>query len=888
MNAPDKIMTDAPKAIFLKDYRAPDYLINTVDLHFDLFEDYARVTSNLTMRRNPDSASDDLPLVLLGERLKLISVKLDGNVLPAEAYQIGTENLSIASVPQAFALEIVTEIKPQENKALEGLYKSGGHFCTQCEAQGFRKITYFLDRPDVMAQYTTTIVADESYPVLLSNGNLVEHGKLDNGRHWAKWVDPFKKPSYLFALVAGDLACLEDKFVTSSGREVALSIYVEQHNLDKTEHAMHSLQASMAWDEKVFGLEYDLDIYMIVAVDDFNMGAMENKGLNLFNSKYVLAKPETATDADFDGIESVIGHEYFHNWTGNRVTCRDWFQLSLKEGLTVFRDQEFSADMSSRAVKRINDVRTLRTGQFPEDAGPMAHAVRPDSYIEIGNFYTSTIYNKGAEVIRMMHTLLGTDGFRKGMDLYFARHDGQAVTTDDFVKAMEDANQRDLLQFRRWYVQAGTPELEANGDYDAAGQVYTLTIEQTCPATPGQPDKAPFHIPVAMGLIDPQGNDMPLQLEGERVVTGTAATTRVLELREAVQVFRFVNVFRQPLPSLLRGFSAPVKLHSDTSREALAFLLAHDSDAFNRWEAGQRLAADIILGLVSSLRDGKAMVLDDAFVAAIAKTLESNLDPALAAQVLTLPSELYLAELMPVVDVEGIHLAREFVRKTLAQRLKQEFVAAYLVNTVFGPYRFDSEDVAKRSLKNLALSYLMTLDDPASRTLCMQQFESADNMTDSLTALYALANTDCAERAPAIAAFYEKWRHDPLVLDKWFGLQAISQLPGTLAEVEALIQHPAFEIKNPNKVYSLIGAFCRSNPYRFHDASGKGYLFLADKVLQIDAFNPSVAARMLGAMTRWRKFDEQRQALMKAQLERIVAHPGLSKDAYEVASKSLA
>ena len=885
MNAPDKILTDAPKAILLKDYRAPDYLINTVDLHFDLFEDYARVTSRLTMHSNHDRTQGGQPLVLRGERLALVSVKLNDQVLSAGAYQVDAESLTIADVPDSFTLEIVTDIKPQENKALEGLYKSGGHFCTQCEAEGFRKITYFLDRPDVMAQYSTTIVADAKYPVLLSNGNLVEHGKLEGGRHWAKWVDPFKKPSYLFALVAGDLAHLEDRFVTASGREVVLRIYVEQHNLDKTEHAMHSLKASMAWDEKVFGLEYDLDIYMIVAVDDFNMGAMENKGLNLFNSKYVLAKPETATDADFDGIESVIGHEYFHNWTGNRVTCRDWFQLSLKEGLTVFRDQEFSADMASRAVKRISDVRTLRTVQFPEDGGPMAHAVRPDSYIEIGNFYTSTIYNKGAEVIRMMHTLLGADGFRKGMDLYFARHDGQAVTTDDFVKAMEDANQRDLVQFRRWYVQAGTPELEASGHYDAAAQVYTLTIKQTCPATPGQPEKSPFHIPVAMGLIDPQGNDMPLQLEGEAAAAGTS---RVLELREAEQSFRFVHVAQKPLPSLLRGFSAPVKLHSNTSREELAFMLGHDSDAFNRWEAGQRLAADIILGLVADLRDGKEMVLDDAFVAAISKTLESNLDPALVAQVLTLPGELYLAELMPVVDVEGIHLAREFVRKTLAERLRQAFVAAYLVNTVFGPYRFDSEDVAKRSLKNLSLSYLMALDDPASIALCMQQFEGADNMTDSITALYALANTDCAERAPAIAAFYDKWQHDTLVLDKWFGLQATSQLPGTLAEVEALIQHPAFEIKNPNKVYSLIGAFCRSNPYRFHDASGNGYLFLADKVLQIDAFNPSVAARMLGAMTRWRKFDEKRQALMKAQLERIVAHPGLSKDAYEVASKSLA
>ena len=885
MNAPDKVISDAPKAIFLKDYTAPHYLIDTVDLHFDLHDDYARITSRLSMHSNHEHAQQNQPLILQGERLKLISVKLNDQLLTAGQYQLTEDSLTILDVPAGFTLEIVTEVKPQENKALEGLYKSGGHFCTQCEAEGFRKITYFLDRPDVMARYTTTIVADKKYPQLLSNGNLVEQGELEGGRHWAKWVDPFKKPSYLFALVAGDLAHLHDTFITRSGRSVDLRIYVEQHNLDKTAHAMHSLKQSMRWDEDTFGLEYDLDIYMIVAVDDFNMGAMENKGLNLFNSKYVLAKPETATDADFDGIESVIGHEYFHNWTGNRVTCRDWFQLSLKEGLTVFRDQEFSADMASRAVKRINDVRSLRTVQFPEDGGPMAHAVGPGSYIEIGNFYTSTIYNKGAEVIRMMHTLLGKDGFRRGMDLYFERHDGQAVTTDDFVKAMEDANQRDLTQFRRWYTQAGTPEISAAGVYDAATQSYTLTLTQSCPATPGQPHKAPFHLPIAMGLLDAQGADMPLQLEGEQQ---PAATTRVLELREAEQQFRFINVTQPPLPSLLRGFSAPVKLHAHTSQAELAFLLGHDSDAFNRWEAGQRLAGEIILGLVAAYRDGQAMTLDDSFVQAIAKALHSKLDPAVVAQLLTLPSELYLAEAMTTVDVEGIHLAREFVRKTLAQRLKADFEQAYQANSVTGTYRFDAQNVARRSLKNLALSYLMTLNEAVSRSLCMQQFNSADNMTDSIAALAALSNQDCTERTPALAAFYDKWRHDPLVLDKWFGLQAMSQLPGTLAEVQALVQHPAFEIKNPNKVYSLIGAYTRSNPIRFHDVSGAGYAFLADQVLHIDTFNPSVAARMLGALSRWRKFDATRQALMQAQLQRIIAQPGLSKDAYEVVSKSLA
>jgi aminopeptidase N len=875
-----------PEATFLKDYRAPDYLVDTVDLHFDLYEDAARVTALLSLRSNHDRSAGARPLVLDGEGLELLSLKLDGALLAPGAYIVDAEKLTIAAVPEAFTLEIATAIKPQENKALEGLYKSGGHFCTQCEAEGFRRITYSLDRPDAMARYTTTIAADRAkYPVLLSNGNLVAQGELEGGRHWVQWEDPFKKPCYLFALVAGDLACLEDAFVTRSGRRVALRIYVERHNLDKTGHAMQSLKKAMRWDEETFGLEYDLDIYMIVAVDDFNMGAMENKGLNLFNSKYVLAKPETATDADFDGIESVIAHEYFHNWTGNRVTCRDWFQLSLKEGLTVFRDQEFSADMASRAVKRINDVRSLRTIQFPEDAGPMAHPVRPDSYIEIGNFYTSTIYNKGAEVIHMQHTLLGRDGFRRGMDLYFARHDGGAVTTDDFVQAMEDANGRDLTQFRRWYTQAGTPEIAASGAYDAASRSYTLTLRQSCPATPGQPLKEPFHIPVAMGLLDREGRELPLQLEGEAAPAGTS---RVLELHEAEQSFRFVNVKEAPLPSLLRGFSAPVKLRADTSRQELAFQLAHDSDPFNRWEAGQRLAAEIILELVAAHRRGAALAGDDAFVQAIGKTLASQLDPALVAQVLTLPSELYLAELMDVVDVDGIHLAREFVRKTLAERLRAAFDATYRADTIAGPYRFDAESVGRRSLKNLSLNYLMVAGDPASRALCAAQFETADNMTDSIAALYSLANADCPDRAPALAAFHDNWRHDTLVLDKWFALQATSQLPGTLAEVQALTQHPAFEIKNPNKVYALIGSFCRANPVRFHDASGAGYVFLADRVLEIDAFNPSVAARMLGAISRWRKFDTARQALMQAQLERIVAHPGLSKDAYEVAAKSLA
>ncbi|MDR3391763.1 MAG: aminopeptidase N [Sulfuriferula sp.] len=869
----------------LADYRPTDYLIDSVHLDISLNPIATRVISRLALRPNPDGIAG-APLVLDGGDLKPFRVQLDNEALIFS--EVATsERLTIANPPaRPFTLEVETLLDPSANTRLEGLYRSGSAYCTQCEAEGFRRITYYLDRPDVMSVFTVRIEADErEAPVLLSNGNPVESGETGNGRHYAIWHDPHPKPSYLFALVGGDLGSIEDEFTTASGRKVKLAIHVEKGKEHRAHYAMESLIHAMRWDEFVYGREYDLDVFNIVAVPDFNMGAMENKGLNIFNDKYILAVQETATDNDYAGIETVVAHEYFHNWTGNRITCRDWFQLSLKEGLTVFRDQEFSANMASRAVKRINDVRSLRTVQFPEDGGPMAHSVRPDSYIEIGNFYTSTIYNKGAEVIRMMHTLLGADGFRKGMDLYFERHDGQAVTTDDFVKAMEDANRRDLVQFRRWYTQAGTPQITATGTYDQAAQTYTLTLSQSCPATPEQAHKLPFHLPVAMGLLDAQGADMPLQLDGESTPAGT---TRVLELREPEQEFRFVNVAQPPLPSLLRGFSAPVKLYADTTREQLAFLLAHDSDAFNRWEAGQRLAGEIILGLVADYRSGKDLHLDDAFVQALAKALGSDLDPALLAQLLTLPSELYLAEAMGVVDVDGIHLAREFVRKTLAERLRDAFETVYRANATGSTYHFDSIHVAKRSLKNLALGYLMTLNDAMARKLCLQQFEHADNMTDSIAALATLANTDCTERTPALAAFYAKWQHDPLVLDKWFALQATSQLPDTLAEVQALTQHPAFEIRNPNKVYSLIGAYARSNPVRFHDISGAGYRFLADKVLQIDVFNPSVAARMLGALSRWRKYDNQRQALMQAELQRILAQPGLSKDAYEVASKSLA
>ncbi|HRE55761.1 MAG TPA: aminopeptidase N, partial [Candidatus Competibacter sp.] len=698
-----------PKTTYLRDYTPPAYRIATVDLRFELEEDGATVHARLRIVR-ADATPAGTPLVLDGQQLELLSLALDGVSLPVDRYRVDADRLTLLDPPEAFDLAAITRIRPRDNAALEGLYQSSGNFCTQCEAEGFRKITYFLDRPDVMAVFTTTLVADRvRYPVLLSNGNRTGGGDLDGGRHWATWHDPFPKPCYLFALVAGQLDVVEDRFITRSGREVDLRIYVEPRNLDQCQHAMESLKQAMAWDEQRFGLEYDLDLYQIVAVGDFNMGAMENKGLNIFNTKYVLAKPETATDADYQGILGVIGHEYFHNWTGNRVTCRDWFQLSLKEGLTVFRDQEFSADLGSRGVERIEDVRILRGSQFPQDAGPMAHPIRPESYIEINNFYTVTVYNKGAEVVRMIQTLLGREGFRRGMGLYFQRHDGQAVTCDDFVAAMADANGADLTQFKRWYHQAGTPELTVSDAYDPVSRRYTLTVRQYCPPTPGQPDKEPFHIPLALGLLDAEGRDLPLRLEGE---AAPGATQRVLELREPEQLFHFIDVPARPVPSLLRGFSAPVKLISEESEADLRFRLAHDRDDFNRWDAGHTLALRTILGLVEDRRLNREPRLPESFSAAFERALQSDVDPALLAQVLSLPSESYLAEHMAVVDVDGIHAAHTLVRRTLAHRLRSRFLQRYeaLRDRTSGGYRNDAAAMSARALKNVCLDYLMRLD----------------------------------------------------------------------------------------------------------------------------------------------------------------------------------
>ena len=871
-----------PHPIRLEDYRPPAFLIDRISLDFELREQHSRVRSRLEIRRNPAAEGGQNNLELQGEELEMISLSLDGVELSQDCYALDDQGLTLTQVPKQFILESEVLIRPQMNTALEGLYKSGGIFCTQCEAEGFRKITWFLDRPDVMSTFTTSITADKSrYPVLLSNGNRVKNETLPDGRHRVVWEDPFPKPCYLFALVAGDLRRIEDQYVTKSGRAVALHIYVEQENIDKCDHAMRSLIKAMQWDEAHYGREYDLDIYMIVAVNDFNMGAMENKGLNVFNSKYVLARPDTATDEDFQGIEGVIAHEYFHNWTGNRITCRDWFQLSLKEGLTVFRDQSFSADMGSPEIKRIEDVSRLRAHQFVEDAGPMAHPVRPDSYIEINNFYTLTVYEKGAELVRMQQNLLGTEGFRAGMDLYFERHDGQAVTTDDFVQCMEDASGKDLQQFRLWYSQAGTPELRVEGAYDENDHSYTLTIEQHTPATPGQKDKASLHIPLAMGLLDESGRDLPLQLEGE---AEPVKSGRVLELHKQQAHFRFIDLPCRPVPSLLRGFSAPVKLSYGYRDEELMFLMAHDSDGFNRWDAAQRLAQQLLLQQVQR----PETPTPKGFIGAFGKALnDQTVDNALLAEILKLPSEVYLGEQMEQIDVEAIHRARESLLTTLVTELREDFMTRYQALSEQGEYRIEAEDIARRKLKNLCLGYLMQQCESEILQLCINQYRADHNMTDKLAALRLIADTSTPERDELLEDFYQRWRDDPLVVDKWFSVQAISKQPDTLPRVNMLAEHRAFSLTNPNRVRSLISVFS-TNQVRFHDASGEGYRFLTDKVVELDAINPQIAARLARVLVSWRRYDAQRQHMMKAQLERILAVEKISRDLYEIASKSLA
>ncbi len=901
------MLTPTPKTIHLRDYTPPAFLISSVGLDVEIRDDDALVKATLAVSRNPQAAASRAPLELDGDELELLSVAVDGRPIDNTAYTLDAERMTIPGVPDRFTLETVVRIVPKQNSKLMGLFASKDGFFSQCEAEGFRRITFFPDRPDVMARYTTTIHADRAeYPWLLSNGNLVAHGdehhltpalsptgsgaggkvQRKGQRHWAKWVDPFPKPSYLFAMVAARLDRMEDDFVTRSGRKVKLFVFVEPGKLDQCKFAMAALKRAMKWDEEVFGLELDLDQYMIVAVGDFNMGAMENKGLNIFNTKYVLARADTATDNDFMSLDRVVAHEYFHNWTGNRVTCRDWFQLSLKEGLTVFRDQEYGADTYSRPVQRIQEVRGLRGAQFPEDAGPMAHPVRPASYIEISNFYTATVYQKGAEVVRMIHTLIGAANFRKGMDLYFQRHDGSAVRTEEFVQVMQDASGLDLTQFKRWYEQAGTPILEVRGNYDAVAGRYTLTVKQSCPPTPGQEEKLPFHVPLAVGLVGPDGHDIPLQLDGEKRAAGT---TRVLSVKRAEEEFEFLNVARQPVPSLLRGFSAPVNLRFEYSDADLTHLMAHDSDAFNRWEAGQRLALNLLLRGIASYRARHVPAFPETFVKAFSRVLaDAAQDPAFAAEALGLPSEGYVAEQVEEADPDSIHAVRVELRKHLATALKGELLAAYQAFAAPGPYNPDAKAAGQRSLRNLCLSYLMELDDVAVRTLCVNQFDSADNMTDSMAALNALANTDCPERFGALERFYAKWKDESLVMDKWFSVQATSRLPDTLAAVKRLMSHPAFNLKNPNKVRAVIGSFCHGNHVRFHAADGSGYAFAADQVIALDPLNPQVAARLARSFDRWRKFDTIHQTHAQAALERIRDSAGLSKDSTEVVTKALA
>ena len=894
---------DEANEVRLDDYAPPPFLVDAVDLDFDLARAECLVTSTLAVRRARDTPPGT-PLVLDGTELELVAAELDGRtlaanelgheggrlVIPASLIEGARGAAASDCVPRAsFALTVRTRIFPADNLTLKGLYESNGILCTQCEAEDFRRITFFPDRPDVLARYTTTVRASrDEFPILLSNGNPVERGDLGDGRHFVKWEDPFPKPSYLFALVAGDLACLEDAFTTVSGRAVALRIYSEPHNIERCGHAMESLKKAMRWDEQVYGLEYDLDLYMVVAVDHFNMGAMENKGLNVFNTRYVIADPETATDADFAHVEMVIAHEYFHNWTGNRVTCRDWFQLSLKEGLTVFREQQFSADMGSRAVKRIRDARLIRDLQFKEDGGPDAHPVRPGTYKEINNFYTLTIYHKGAELIRMMHTLLGAEGFRRGMDLYLERHDGSAATTDDFVSAMEDAGGVELGRFRRWYEQAGTPVLHLEDDYDAARRTLRLRVRQELrPSADGSP-KEPVHLPLAVGLVGRDGR----VLRPERSPGGpaTADGTMVLDVRNRDDTFVLEGIEEPPIVSVLRGFSAPVKIEMERSDDDLLILLAHDPEPFARWDAGQTLALarlDRLIGAGAVLPAGR-VAADPAFVGAMRAVLrDPGIDGAFAAEILTLPSEGYLADRTDRIDVDAVHRARTGLRRALGEALGPDLVAVRERLRTTDPYRFDAAGAARRALANVCLGYLAATETAAARHECLQQFECADNMSDTMAALGCLADIDCEERDRALAGFEARWGDNPLAMDKWLAVQATSSLPGALDRVATLLDHPAFDGANPNRFRALVQSFCERNPVRFHAADGAGYRFWEERMREVDPRNPEVAARLAGVMAQWRRHDDSRRDRMEAAMRAVLAMPGVSRNTNEVLTRIL-
>lgn len=864
------------EVIYLKDYLQPAYNITHTFLDIELNDDVTTVKSKLSVTKNHESKVHDNDLVLLGEKLKLLSVTIDGKLLDAAAYTTDATTLTIKGVPAKFELEIVTEIKPQDNTELSGLYKSATMYCTQCEAEGFRRITYYLDRPDVMSIFTVTLHADKTaYPVLLANGNLIAQGSDSATRHYATWEDPFKKPSYLFAMVAGSLIEVADHFLTMSGRLVKLKLYVDHENLDQTAHAMEALKKAMAWDEMAYGREYDLDMYMIVAVNDFNMGAMENKGLNIFNAKYVLASPSTATDFDFKNIDAVIGHEYFHNWSGNRVTCRDWFQLSLKEGFTVFREQQFSQYINQSPVSRIDDVKVLLVRQFAEDAGPLAHPVRPDSYMEINNFYTLTIYEKGSELIRMMHTILGPDKFRAGTDLYFTKYDGQAVTTDDFVSAMQTASGIDLTQFKLWYSQDGTPEITVTENYDSAAKTYTLKLSQSTPSTPSQKEKVPLYIPVKIGLLDQNGTDMPIE-------------EPLLILNQAEQSFVFKNINSQPTLSILRDFSAPVRLKHEVPAECLAFLLAHDSDPFNRWYAGQRLYLQTIFELITDIQQNRDLKLSDVILKSFREVLlDNNLNVDLKAELMSLPATQQIIDALYDVNPDQIYVAKKFLVTAIATALKAELIQSYSSYNLSGAYQYNAHDAAYRSCKNVILSYILSTKTTDAINMGVEQYYNSNNMTDTIAALVCIANIDCPERTKLLDDFYNKWSGNVLVVNKWLAIQAQADTDLVLDQIKVLMQHPAFDIKNPNKVQSLIGAYCIGNPIKFHAASGVGYKFLADIVLQLNTINPSVAARLLNPLSSWYKYTHARQVLMCAELLRIKDTPNLSSDVLEIVTKSL-
>ncbi len=872
-----------PKAVRLADYRAPDYRIDTADLTFRLLPDATLVRARVHYSR--EIALPVAQLQLDGEDLELLEIALDGLPLALDAYALNEAGLVLHRPPERFTLETVVRVDPAANTTLSGLYLSNGVFCTQCEAQGFRRITYFLDRPDVLTVYRVRLEApQDAAPVLLANGNPVQAGTFGDGWHFATWEDPFPKPSYLFALVAGDLAVLEDGFRTRSGRQVALRIWTEHPFIDQCHHAMRSLKRAMKWDEDRFGLEYDLDVYNIVAVSDYNFGAMENKGLNIFNTSATLARSDTATDQDFVNVERIIAHEYFHNWTGNRVTCRDWFQLTLKEGLTVFRDQEFTADSYSREVKRIGDVALLREGQFPEDASPLAHPIRPDSYVEINNFYTRTVYEKGAEVVRMIHTLVGEDAFRRGMDIYFERHDGEAVTCEDFVAAMATASGRDFGHFFNWYRQAGTPRLEVQATYDAAARTYSLTLIQETPPTPGQPTKEPFHLPVRVGLVDADGNPVPLRLAGEAFAAGE---TRVLELTAATATFVFEDVPSRPVPSLLRGFSAPVRLEAHYSDDELAHLLAHDTDGFARWDAGQTLAVRTLLGLVDADRSGRPLALPERFLTAFAHVLDDpRIEPEFKSQLMGLPSQTYLGEQMAVIDVDAVGRVREHAQAELGRRLVERF--SDLIESVQqARFELSSEAIGSRRLKNTCLGFLAQGVPEMVAAQIVTQARNADNMTDQLAALGLVARWSWPERAEVLDGFYARWAHEPLVVNKWFGVQAAAARSSVVEEVEALLRHPAFSLTNPNRVRAVLGVFSTFNPTGFHRQDGAGYRLVADAVLNLDRLNPQLAARLATSFNRWRRYDAGRQRLLREQLERLAGAEGGSRDLFEIVSKSL-